>query len=210
MHGGFLVTAHSLFEPFFSPWVPKLALQNSAIIVSPNHRLLPTANGVADVLEDLEDFWQWTRSGLSQVLEHRAPGHTIDLSRLLLVGNSAGGYCVLQLALSHPLDVSALALLYPFVDPKDRIMVTGPAADEPTVLRFPREDIPSKDATIAWIEEARKTITTKAGAERTPFCVSATQNGLFYSTIFDSSNLNRLEFEPLKRIKSGAKLPRKM
>lgn len=116
----------------------------------------------------------------------------------------------MQLALSHPNDVSAVAVAYPFVDPKDDLIVKGPTADEPTILRFPREDIPSKDAVVAWIKETRKTVTSRAELERTPFAVGAAQYGIFDSGIFDNSSLNRPEFLPMERIKAGAKLPKKM
>ena len=210
VHGGFLTTAHSLFAPFFSPCAIELALQCSAVIVSPDYRLLPTANGVADVLEDLEDFWQWTRSNLPKVLELRAPGHLIDLSQALLVGGSAGGYGVVQLALSHPDDVRAVAMVYPLLDPKDDIFVKGPTVNEPNVLRFPWKDIPSKDAIITWLHDKRKTVQTKAGFERTPFSVGATQYGLFHSEVFDNRNLILSHFDPLERIKAGGSLPKKM
>lgn len=110
---------------------------------------------MADVLDDLEGFWQWMRSSLSQALERHTPGHSIDLSCLLLTGNSAGGYAVMQLALSHPNNISAIAVAYPFVDPKDNKMVKRPAAKELTIFRFPLEDMPSKDTIFAWIEETR-------------------------------------------------------
>lgn len=204
------MTAHSLFAPFFSPWALDLAIQNCAIIVSADYRLLPTANGVADILEDLEDFWQWTRSDLARVLERRATGHSINLSRLILTGSSAGGYAVTQLALSHPDDVSVIATAYPFVDPQDDIFVNGPTEDEPTVLRLPLEDMPSKAAVVTWIEEERKKITTKAGFERGPFNAASAQYGLFYSNIFDNKALRQPNFSPLERIKAGAKLPKNM
>lgn len=90
VHGGFLTTGHGLFTPLFPKWMSKLALEHSAIIVSPDHRLLPSANGVADVLEDLEDGWQWTKSELPGILRGKSPGHTLEFSQTLLVGGSAG------------------------------------------------------------------------------------------------------------------------
>jgi hypothetical protein len=210
LHGGFLAYGHSLFAPFFAPWVLKLALENSAVVVSADYRLLPSVNGVADLLEDLEDFWHWTRSNLPDVLESRAPGHSIDFSRLLLTGNSAGGYCAVQIALSHPEDISAIAVAYPFVDPKDDVMVNGPAPENPTILRFPLENMPTKEAVVAWIEETRSTVASKAEHERTPFAVGMTQYGMFDSKIFDSSDLNQAKFLPMERIKAGARLPKKM
>ncbi|KAK8005732.1 hypothetical protein PG990_011769 [Apiospora arundinis] len=215
IHGGFLVTGHSLFPTFFAPWLADLAVANSAIIVSADHRLLPTARGIIDVVEDLEDFWQWTHSssgsGLSQALRRLVPGddHSFDFSKLLLAGGSAGGYGASQLALSHPDDIAALALTYPFVDPQDPIFVDGPGPDEPTVLRFPPDQILSREEAAAWIEETRRAgVTTKAGAERTPFCVAATQHGIFYSMVIDNAKLMRPEFLPLERLRAGAKLPK--
>lgn len=90
IHGGFLVMGHGLFAPFFARWVDKLALKNNAIIISPDYRLLPSANGLQDILEDVEDGWQWTKSQLSGIMEERFPGISLDFSRTILVGGSAG------------------------------------------------------------------------------------------------------------------------
>lgn len=76
-----------------------------------------------------------------------------------------------------------MAVSYPFVDPKDDLMLKSPGAEEPTILRFPREDIPSKDSVVTWIEETEKTVSSMAGLERAPFAVGATQHGLFDSKI---------------------------
>ena len=200
------MTAHSLFAPFFPEWVCKLALEKSAIIVSVDYRLLPTENGVADVLEDLEDFWKWSRSSLPQLIAEKAPGSSPDYSRTLLAGTSAGGYCCLQLALSHPDEVAAVAVLYPLIELYDRLNLEGPAEDEPTVLRFAPEDMPSEEAGLAFIKESRKAVTTKAGFERTPFCVSIAQNG-HWGEVLDPHNLRLDSFLPMERMKAGAKLP---
>lgn len=210
LHGGFLMTAHSLFAPFFAPWALDLARENSAIIISPDYRLLPSLNGIADQLEDLEDFWQWSHSKLPEVLERNAHGHSLDFTRLLMVGGSAGGYCAVQLALSHPDEITALAMSYPLLDLKDDIFVNGPAPGQPNVLRVAAEQIPSKEDTVAWIEEKRTTVTTKDGFERISFCVGSCQHGLFASKVLDNRNLHRPEFFPLDRIKAGAKLPKKV
>ncbi|GFP57137.1 probable carboxylesterase M8 [Trichoderma asperellum] len=210
-HGGFLVNAHSLFAPFFPIWSLKLALENKAIIVSPDYRLLPSENGVADILEDLEDFWQWSRSdNFANILQNRSPEHSLDVSRLLLTGSSAGGYAAMQLALTHPDDIQAVATAYPFVNPRDPIMLSGPRDDEPTILRMAREEMPSKTSVLDWIEEKKSTVTTKAGFERTPFAAAAAQYGLYHSKIFDPRGLNRPEFIPIERLRAGARLPKKM
>lgn len=67
------------------------ALENEAIIVSPNYRLLPEATG-EDILEDMDDFWKWLHvGGLIQSIS--SAGHAFidpDLDRILMLGESAG------------------------------------------------------------------------------------------------------------------------
>jgi acetyl esterase/lipase len=67
------------------------ALENQAIIVSPNYRLLPEATG-EEILEDLGDFWKWLHEGgLTQFIS--SAGHAFinpDLDRILMLGESAG------------------------------------------------------------------------------------------------------------------------
>lgn len=209
IHGGFFSTAHSLFAPFFAPWALKLALDHGAIIVSADYRLLPTPNGVADQLEDLEDFWQWYRSTLPSVLQRTAAGHEVDCKHALLTGGSASGYFAPQLAMSHPDDIAALALSHPAVDLRDQIWTDGPAKDAPTVLRFPAEEILSRDEALAWVEETRKTVASKGGLERVPALVALTQYDLFTQEIFEHNGVKlRPEDLPLERLKAGAKLPK--
>ena len=209
IHGGFFSTAHSLFAPFFAPWALKLALDHNAIIVSADYRLLPTPNGIADQLEDLEDFWQWYRSTMPSVLLRNDAGFEVDYERALLIGGSAGGHYATQLAMSHANEISALALTYPAVDLRDGIWNDGPAEDAPTVLRFPAEEIPSRDEALAWVAEKRKTVASKGGFERTPFLVALTQHGLFGREMFEHDGVKlRTEELPLKRLKAGAKLPK--
>lgn len=210
IHGGFLTYGHCLFAPFFTPWILKLALEEQAIIISADYRLLPSKNGVADILEDLEDFWKWTKLSLPSILGQRAPDLALDFKRLLLTGGSAGGYCAMQIALSHPDEITAMAMAYPFVDPADEVILHGPRAEDPTILHLPFEGLPSKDDVLAWISESRKTVISQAGMERTLFSVAATQYGLLYTHIFDSAGLERPEFLPLERIRTGARLPRNM
>jgi len=209
IHGGFFSTAHSLFAAFFAPWALKLALDHGAIIVSADYRLLPTPNGIADQLKDLEDFWQWYRNTLPSVLQRNAAGYEVDYKRALLTGGSAGGYFAAQLAMSHPDDISALALSYPAVDLQDQIWTDGPAKGAPTVLRFPAEEIPSKDEALAWVVETRKTVASKGGLERVPALAALTQHGLFTQEIFEHDGVKlRSEDLPLERLRAGAKLPK--
>lgn len=209
VHGGFFATAHSLFAPFFAPWALKLAMDHGAIIVSADYRLLPTPNGLADQLEDLEDFWRWYRNTLPSVLKQKTSGHDIDYEHALLIGGSAGGYYASQLAMSHPEEISALALSYPAVDLRDELWTQGPAKDAPTVLRFPAEEIPSKEDALAWVAERRKTVASKGGFELTPFLVALTQHSLFSQEMLEYDGVKlQNEHLPLERLKTGAKLPK--
>lgn len=101
-------------------------------------------------------------------------------------------------------------LSYPLLDLKDKLYVGGPRPGEPNVLRYPPEAIPSKEDTLAWIEEKRKAPTTKDGFDRTPFAVSAVHNGLFLTHIVDNKGLNKREFSPVELLEDGKRLPKKM
>jgi hypothetical protein len=64
----------------------KYSILHSAIIVSPDYRMLPEANGL-DIMKDLSDFWEWVHTGLKQEL---GAGIEIDYEGILIEGGSAG------------------------------------------------------------------------------------------------------------------------
>jgi acetyl esterase/lipase len=76
------------------------ASQN-AVVVSPEYRLLPEASGT-DILDDMEQFWDWVHKSLPSVLSERWPGLSLDLNRVAAAGESAGGYLALQSAALFP------------------------------------------------------------------------------------------------------------
>ena len=100
---------------FMASWLPSYALSINAIIVSPDHRLLPSASS-ANIIEDLESLWSWAHSSLPSVLASRAPGHTVDLDRILVEGGSAGGFCAAHLGLTHYKEVKAVIIIYGMLD----------------------------------------------------------------------------------------------
>lgn len=81
----------SLFLPWLSDWVIELALQENAIIVSPDYRLLPESTG-SDILDDMDDFWKWlSAGGVENALQSGGHGDvTTDLTNTLVLGESAG------------------------------------------------------------------------------------------------------------------------
>lgn len=209
IHGGFFAGGHSLFPTFFSPWMADLAVKHGAIIVSADYRLMPTPRGIADQLEDAEDFWQWSRKDLPAILARRAPGHVLDYEQLMLVGGSAGGYHAAQVALWHPDEISVVSLQFPAVDLKDDLFRKGPEPGAPTVLRFPLSDIPSKEESVAWIKERRNIVAFKAGMDVITYCVGLTQHGVFLEQMLEYGGVRlRTEHLPIERVKAGARLPK--
>lgn len=85
------------FSAFFVPFLHR----NNAICVLPNYRLIPEHTG-DDILDDIADFWTWFQSSLPTYLESNGPSIGLDFSRVLVSGESAGGWCALQSVLSLP------------------------------------------------------------------------------------------------------------
>lgn len=99
-----------------------MALTRKAILVTPDYRLLPESNGL-DILSDLDDFWAWMQNDLASTIASAQPTSSIqpDLSKILVAGESAGGYLAAQSMLLHPeIHMSAVILVYPMVHLRDR------------------------------------------------------------------------------------------
>ena len=105
----------SLYMDWWPHWVSDLALQHNAIIISPNYRLMPEATS-ADIFTDLTDFWTWLRSpALKKILAAHSPPTSIDLDRIFVTGESAGGLLSVHLALTYPDEIRAASAAYPAV-----------------------------------------------------------------------------------------------
>lgn len=137
-------------------------------------------------------------------------GKFLCLFLLVVLTGNVSGHLAITLGLSHPGDIQSIAVVYPLVDLKDYIYNTGPTESDGNILRLPSEFIPSKENTIAWIEESRKEPVNKSGFERAPFVVGACHHGLYGKLIFDNLGLNKREFYPLERIEAGEKLPKNL
>jgi acetyl esterase/lipase len=114
------------YQPWLSHWLLDLALQTPAILVSADYRLIPEATA-RDAIDDARDAvgWIWGRGaggaegggageeggeegggleggGLEGALEEVYPGLGLRVRRRVLVGgDSAGGYLAVQLGLSN-------------------------------------------------------------------------------------------------------------
>jgi fermentation-respiration switch protein FrsA (DUF1100 family) len=66
------------------------------------------------MLQDLDDFWTWFRNSLPTYVVSKEPSIELDFSKVLVHGDSAGGWCALQSILSQPQSTFKACLLeYP-------------------------------------------------------------------------------------------------
>lgn len=99
-------------------WILHLALRENAILVMPDHRLMPEAKGL-DILADVHDFVAWLLDP-SNLQPHLPDGVTPDPDNILVTGESAGGWLALQTALHVPTRVKAVIAHYPMIDLRDK------------------------------------------------------------------------------------------
>lgn len=140
--------------------MPSYAASVSAILVNPDHRLLPSASS-ADIREDLESLWSWVHNSLPSVLASKAPEHQADLDRILIEGGSAGGFCAAHLAMSHHQQVKGAVIIYGMLDMFSDWFVHGPPngrtlLDLPESLLYRGEELEKKIKEIkegGWVTE---------------------------------------------------------
>ncbi|KAF2635701.1 alpha/beta-hydrolase [Massarina eburnea CBS 473.64] len=117
-HGGGFITGDWNFEPFFAAHLLRQAKANNSVIVAPNYRLMPEASG-KDILEDVEDFWQWFAGPeFTDGIKEVEPGLKLQRKQLLVSGDSAGAFLAVYswLKCSGPeLPMQALFLRYPML-----------------------------------------------------------------------------------------------
>ena len=112
-HGGGLITGDALFPDWFANYLVSFTHRTSSIMVLPNYRFVPEHSG-ADILEDIRDFWTWVDHHLVKFLQGVAPGIEVDLDRLLVSGDSYGGWLALHSVFELPEGrIKALFLEYP-------------------------------------------------------------------------------------------------
>lgn len=127
-HGGGLMTGTAMLGEWLSPWNFLWALKHGGVVVLPDYRLLPEANG-ADILQDIDAFWDWVAKDLQSYISATIPKETpigIDLDRTISMGESAGGYCAIQsgflhskLKTEHGINIRGVLAPFPMVDLDD-------------------------------------------------------------------------------------------
>ncbi len=63
-------------------------------MVSVSYRLFPEASGI-DILDDVRDFWLWAHAELPARLAKQYPRLSLDMTRIAVTGESAGGFLTL-------------------------------------------------------------------------------------------------------------------
>ncbi|KAF2012933.1 alpha/beta-hydrolase [Aaosphaeria arxii CBS 175.79] len=112
-HGGGLTAGEGAYPDWFPAYLVSLLLRNDAIAVLPNYRLTPEHSG-DEILQDIADFWTWLRASLPAFVASKSPSTEIDLSKILVSGDSAGGWCAIQSILTLPQSTfNACLLQYP-------------------------------------------------------------------------------------------------
>lgn len=111
-HGGFLTTGHAIFPDWAAQWALDYQLAYSAIRISANYRLLPESNG-ADIHSDVSDLLSWVEKDLAPYLKSVGSSAIPDVSKVLVYGESAGGYLAIQSSLMRPDLIQAAIAAYP-------------------------------------------------------------------------------------------------
>ncbi|KAK7546453.1 Alpha/Beta hydrolase protein [Phyllosticta citricarpa] len=180
-HGGGLVTGARLYTPWFAPWVLAYALEHSAIIVAPDYRLMPESSGAA-ILSDIRDFWFWFHTTLSTFLLPRARGVEIDLTRVLLMGESAGAWHVVYSLTRScaPEALRAAILTFPMLDLRAAHFSERARPEDAAMLGLPflGEDLVDEFEDAAKSDPAR-VVTNVNPPERLDLMIAVFQNGRF-------------------------------
>lgn len=174
------------------------ALMHSAILIAPDHRLMPEANG-HDILSDLSDFWTWIRNDLAPHLSRTTPGIEPDLDRILVAGASAGAYLAVQSALSQPVGTfRAIIGAYPMLDIGSDFFTKNFRKVISDVEPLPTSIVDDHIAAMA----PNAIITAADPPERFPLAIAIVQQGR-YTDFFGKDPL----FFPVETILQAEKMP---
>jgi acetyl esterase/lipase len=195
----------SLYMDWWPHWVSDLALQKNAIIISPNYRLLPEATS-ANIYTDLDDFWTWLRSpALTTLLSNHKTPTKLDLDRIFVTGESAGGLLSLYLTLAHAEEIRAASSAYPCVA-LDADSFTKTRANPPFGVDFP-ESMVEENFKAAVLGTSKSSITSQ---ESLTFMLGAIQHG-YVSKYYQrgAEGVTPEVLYPMARLESpGFKIPR--
>ncbi|EYE92287.1 alpha/beta hydrolase [Aspergillus ruber CBS 135680] len=206
-HGGGLICGHSLFPPFFNKWYLELAQEYSAVIVSPNYRLMPESS-ILEILGDVEDHWDWMHAWFPAFLENETSGEIkAELGQILAVGDSAGGYLSLQMGLSHPTEIRAVNAVYPMTNPKAACFTGEQLRPVFNISTLPKDTLERHLSNLKEQEALSEVPIVKSvesSPDRLTLCFSICQHGKMGQLLpYDS-----ITPYPLERLDAGARFSR--
>ena len=135
-HGGGLITGDALYPDWFANYFVDFIHRTNAITVLPNYRLAPEHSG-NDILEDLRDLWKWVDEDLARYIASIDPSIELDFDKLLVGGESAGGWMALHSAFHLPQGrIKAMLLQYPMTKRSSNAERVIPLDESTTPLSF--------------------------------------------------------------------------
>lgn len=200
-HGGGFTAASSLFPPFFPPWLLQLAEKYSAIIVSPNYRLFPESS-LQDAVDDVNDALLWVRDSLRQCVSDEIP-FDIDVDKIMVAGDSAGGYMALLVALEHPDLIRSVFVSYPAIDVRSPHFIGGYEKQTLGATPFPATLINEYVDRMKQDPE-NSIISADPRGDRVPLMLSLVQHGL----MGDMFPEDQRRLHPLLKLDDGQRFPR--
>jgi acetyl esterase/lipase len=175
IHGGFLFAGNALYPDWSTSWSRRYNLEHNAIRISANYRLAPEATGL-EILSDIRDLLTWVENDLAGYLKSIGSDATPDLERVLVYGESAGGYLAIQAGLMRSDLVKAIVACYPmtyldspwYAEVGDKHPFGIPTVNKEETL----------DKYLATMDRG-KIVTESDPYARMTLAVAALQNGLF-------------------------------
>jgi acetyl esterase/lipase len=176
LHGGFLFAGDALYPDWSTQWSRDYSLQHSAIRISANYRLAPESNGL-EILSDIKDLWAWIEKELPGYLRKIGSEVTPDFDKVMVYGESAGGYLAIQSGLMRRDLIKAVVAAYPMTYIDSPWYATASEDKHPFgIPEISKEDV--LDKYIAAMEPG-KIVTSSDPYVRLPLAIATLQNGLF-------------------------------
>lgn len=193
-HGGCLIIGAALYPDWCPQYFIDYALENNAIVVAANYRLMPEANGL-EILDDISDFWKWLKTDLNTHVKSVKPDVTADLNHVLVAGESAGGYLAIQSAITQPTGtIKAVLPTYPMIDMRADHYTK---AYDKNILGAPMLPISIVDQYQAQIKPGDVvTENFPNNQDRAPFMLASVQHGRFGTYLGSEEILYPLETVP--------------
>jgi acetyl esterase/lipase len=155
-------------------------LSRGWIVVAPNHRLCPQVDVLEGPISDCRRLWQWIHAGnLDALLGEHGHKITVDRSRMVVIGTSAGGMIAYSLAFAdQPNPPLAILDFYGSKDPRnsfwsetlpfipappmqadtiDRVLAETPTATKHSVSLEGQKSDSLPDARFTWAMNLIKT-----------------------------------------------------